>query len=85
VLFRSQPAPDLTMTVRDLTKRLTASIARDEFGELGRQAEGLRSASAESAAYLELEVRGLAERVTRLEAGVEALRSAVESRRSAPG
>jgi hypothetical protein len=73
------------MAVRDLAKNLTSTLARDEFDELGRQAEGLRSASAESAAYLELEVRGLAERVARLEAGVEALRSAVESRRSPAG
>ncbi len=73
------------MAVRDLAKKLTSTLARDEFAELGRQAEGLQSASAETAAYLELEVRGLAERVARLEAGVESLRSAVESRRSSAG
>src|SRR5581483_2918891 len=69
----ARPRPEGPMAVRDLAKKLTSTLARDEFAELGRRAEGLQSASAETAAYLELEVRGLAERVARLEAGVESL------------
>jgi DNA anti-recombination protein RmuC len=68
------------MAAADPLKRLISATLRDELGELREQTRGLETASAESAAYLELEVNRVAERVSRLEQGVAGLREALDRR-----
>jgi hypothetical protein len=68
------------MAAADLIKRLISAALRDDFGALGEQTRGLETASAESVAYLELEVNRMAERVSRLEQGVAGLREALDRR-----
>jgi hypothetical protein len=58
-------------------------VLKDEIGDLSRQTQRLGSASVESVTYVGSELRGVDERLARIEAELAALRAMLEAREGA--
>jgi hypothetical protein len=65
---------------RRFASGLLGVFLKDEIGDLSRQTQRLGSASVESVTYVGSELRGVDERLARIEAELAALRAMLEAR-----